>query len=69
MLIVWSSITRLQGTGTKRFIVGEGRNEVVLLPECLDDFVGPDNPVHIVEAFVDQFELGGLGFKGVDPGV
>jgi transposase len=51
----------------KRFIVGEDRNQVALLPECLDDFVGPDNPVRVVEAFVDQLDLGGLGFERVDP--
>ena len=38
-----------------------------MLPECLDDFVGPDNPVRVVEAFVDQLDLGGLGFERVDP--
>ena len=53
----------------KRFIVGEDRNQVALLPECLDDFVGPDNPVRVVEAFVDQLDLGGLGFGGVYPEV
>ncbi len=60
---------RLQGTGMKRCIVGEDRNQVALLPECLDDFVGPDNSVRVVEAFVDQLDLGGLGFEGVDPEV
>ena len=51
----------------KRFIVGDDRNQVALLPECLDDFVDLDNPVRVVEAFVDQLDLGGLGFERVDP--
>ena len=51
----------------KRFIVGEDRSQVALLPECLDDYVGPDNPVRVVEAFVDQLDLSLMGFEGVDP--
>ena len=38
-----------------------------MLPECLDDYVGEDNPVRVVEVFVDELDLGGLGFGGVDP--
>src|SRR5678809_775114 len=51
----------------KRFIEGEDRKQVTLLPECLDDYVGADNPVRIVDVFVDQLELRGLGFTGVEP--
>ncbi len=51
----------------KRFIEGEDRSQITLLPECLDDFVGEDNPVRVVEVFVDELDLGGLGFEGVDP--
>jgi transposase len=38
-----------------------------LLPECLDDYVGEDNPVRVVEAFVEQLDLREMGFEGVDP--
>lgn len=51
----------------KRFIEGEGRQQVTLLPECLDDFVGADNPVRVVDAFVDELDLGTLGFDGTSP--
>ena len=51
----------------KRFIEGEDRKQITLLPECLDDYVGADNPVRIVDVFVDQLELRGLGFSGVEP--
>ena len=51
----------------KRFIEGEDRTQVTLLPECLDDYVGADNPVRIVDVFVDQLELRALGFTGVEP--
>jgi transposase len=51
----------------KRFIEGADRHQVTLLPECLDDYVGEDNPVRIVDAFVNELDLGALGFEGVDP--
>ena len=51
----------------KRFVEGEDRTQTTLLPECLEDYVGEDNPVRVVEVFVDELDLGGLGFEGVDP--
>ncbi len=51
----------------KRFVEGEDRRQATLLPECLDDYVAPDNPVRIVEAFVDELDLAALGFAGVVP--
>ena len=53
----------------KRFVEGEDRTQITLLPECLDDYVADDNPVRVVEVFVDELDLGGLGFEGVDPAV
>jgi transposase len=51
----------------KRFIEGEDRSQVTLLPECLDDYIAEDNPVRVVEAFVEELDLRGLGFDGVEP--
>jgi transposase len=51
----------------KRFIEGEDRMRVVLLPQCLDDFIAEDNPVRVVDAFVEELNLRGLGFKSVEP--
>jgi transposase len=51
----------------KRFVEGEDRKQVTLLPECLDDFVAEDNPVRIIEAFVEELELESMGFEGVTP--
>ena len=53
----------------KRFIQGESREQVTLLPECLDDYIGQDNPVRIVDAFVEELDLLSLGFGGADPAV
>lgn len=53
----------------KRFIQGEDRTQGTLLPELLDDYVGEDNPVRVVDVFVDHLDLGALGFAGVEPDV
>jgi transposase len=51
----------------KRFVQGEDRTQGTLLPELLDDYVAADNPVRVIEVFVDELDLGKLGFQGVDP--
>src|SRR3989475_5816695 len=51
----------------KRFIEGEDRTQVSLLPACLDDYVEAENPVRVVEVFVDGLDLEALGFVGIDP--
>jgi transposase len=50
-----------------RFVEGEDRRQSLLLPESLDDYVTEDNPVRVVEAFIDELDLGALGFEGVQP--
>ena len=50
-----------------RFIEGEARSQSVLFPERLDDCIADDNPVRAVDAFVDELDLGQLGFAGADP--
>ena len=53
----------------KRFIEGADRGQITLFPDRLEDYVGNDNPVRVVDAFVDQLDLSGLGFKRVAPSV
>ena len=48
-----------------RFVEGEDRRQSLLLPESLDDYVTDDNPVRVIEAFIDELDLGMLGFEGV----
>ncbi|TWI15756.1 transposase, partial [Mesorhizobium tianshanense] len=40
---------------------------MLLLPETVDDYVGPDNPVRFIDAFVDGLDLTGAGFGRVAP--
>ena len=50
-----------------RFIEGQDRSQVTLLPECLDDFIADDNPVRLVNAFIDELDMMTLGFEGATP--
>ena len=47
----------------KRYIEGADRGQWTLLPESLDEWVGQDNPVRAIDAFVDALDLAELGFK------
>ena len=51
----------------KRFVEGADRGQSTLLPECLDDWIDEDNPVRVIDAFVDALDLARLGFDGVEP--
>ena len=51
----------------KRFVEGEDRRQGVLLPEYLDDYISEDNPVRVIDVFVDELDLRELGFEGVVP--
>ena len=50
-----------------RFVVGDDRSQSTLFPERLDDYLDEDNPVRAVDVFVDELDLAGLGFGGVEP--
>ena len=48
----------------RRFIEGEDRTQVILLPECLDDYVDQDNPVRVVDPRQFGVDGGGLVWNG-----
>jgi transposase len=51
----------------KRFVEGAARGQSTLLPECLDDWIDENNPVRVIEAFVEALDLAEHGFAGVEP--
>ena len=51
----------------KRFIEGVDRGQSTLFPERLEDWIGEDNPVRVIDVFVATLDLGGLGFNRVAP--
>jgi transposase len=48
-------------------ITGHDRSQTLLLPEALEDYVAPDNPVRFIDAFVDGLDLTEAGFADVEP--
>src|ERR1043165_2708105 len=53
----------------KRFIEGTDRGQSTLFPECLEDWIDENNPVRVIDVFVDELNLAELGFDGVAPEV
>ncbi len=51
----------------KRFVEGIDRGQATLFPECLEDWIDGENPVRVIDAFVDKLDLSRLGFDGVAP--
>jgi transposase len=53
----------------RRFVEGMDRGQNTLFPECLQDWIGEDNPVRVIDVFVDELGLAELGFSGIEPEV
>jgi transposase len=51
----------------KRFVEGEDRSQSTLFPERLDDYIAEDNPVRVIDVFVDALDLVQLGFERAIP--
>jgi len=47
----------------KRYIEGADRDQGTLFPELLEDWIDENNPVRVIDVFVDELDLGDLGFK------
>ena len=60
----FAALARLESRGTQ--IAGFGRDQLLLLPEAVDDSVEADNPVRFIDAFVDGLGLAGAGFARVE---
>src|SRR5437762_2165895 len=51
----------------KRFIDGSDRGQSTLFPECVEDWIGEDNPVRVIDVLVDGLNLAEMSFAGVEP--
>ena len=45
------------------YIKGTSRDQITLMPDCLEDYVSAENPVRVIDAFVEQLNIAALGFK------
>ncbi len=48
-------------------MTGSDRSQSLLLPPEIDDYVGADNPVRFIDAFVDGLDLSAIGFVRATP--
>ena len=46
-----------------KFIEGQDRSQGTLFPERLDDYVQEDSPVRVIDVFIDDLDISGLGFR------
>ena len=51
----------------KRFVQGQERSQGTLFPVCLDEYISEDNPVRVIDVFVEELDLRALGFEQVIP--
>lgn len=51
----------------RRFIEEASRSQGVLLPETIEEYVAEENPVRVIDAFVESLDLAKLGFERVEP--
>lgn len=49
------------------YVKGEDRNQITLFPEAVDDYIASDNPVRVIEAFVNSLDMQKLGFQRAEP--
>jgi transposase len=50
-----------------RFVQAADRDQASFLQACPEDYVDADNPVRVIDAFIDELDLAGLGFARVQP--
>ena len=62
----WNCRSCALGDWMKRFVVENSRTQGFLLPESIDEYVGANNPVRVIEAFDEELDLAKLGFEGVE---
>jgi hypothetical protein len=48
-------------------VEGDNRVQSTLFPESLDDYIAENNPVRVVDVFVEELDLKALGFTGAEP--
>jgi transposase len=50
-----------------KYIKGQSREQKTMLPDCIEDMVGQDNPVRVIDVFVDELDMKAAGFKRPKP--
>lgn len=61
-MIKYSYKYKVKG-GLMGYIEGQDRNQIILFPESIDDYINDDSPVRVIDEYVKQLDIGGLGFN------
>ncbi len=64
----WFSCRTIRDMTNRDFKIGQSRDQGSFLPARIEDYVGPDNPVRAIEAYVCCLDLAALGFRHADCG-
>lgn len=51
------------------YVKGQDRQQIILLPDCIDDLVEQDNPVRVIDAFIDRLDIEEAGFQRSTPSI
>jgi transposase len=57
----------MYGVANMKYIEGLQRDQITLLPDCIDDYIGEDNPVRVIDAFIDGIDMKDAGFRRAAP--
>ena len=52
-----------EGVIRMHYISGEDRNQISVLPPSIDEYVTDENPVRVIDAFVDSLDMTAMGFE------
>ena len=52
-----------------KYIKVQNREQITILPDCIDDLIGQDNPVRVIDAFIDGLDLDEAGFQRAVPNI
>src|SRR6267142_2467675 len=59
----WRLWCTICGMTKRSYKIGHSRDQVSLLPPCIEDYVGRDNPVRAIDAYVDSLDVNELDFR------
>jgi transposase len=51
------------------YVKGSDRRQITMLPDCVDDLIGKDNPARVIDAFIDSLDMEEAGFQRSIPNI
>jgi transposase len=57
----------MHGVDKMKYIEGQKRDQITFLPDCIEDYIGENNPVRVIDAFIDGLDMDTAGFQRATP--